>query len=295
MQFINRTGSGLIAYGVGVGKTASAIMNLSYLLGSNQVNKPIVVVPNAVYDKWKLEMFGGEEIVYEVRYLDNNFETLSTFDKLLKAKKFAKEVKGEIFKKSLVVEGHIPQWNKYVELYNLSEDYVKKIKNYSEENLEQMAKAETLTEFLSDIPENYDFGDDEISAELSALYYGWNRLVFNVNWDNYIFDLLTKFKQKNNIPNYDTLTDEQYEEFQPDELGGRRMVSFLQSTFAQEGLRVNVYHASGPMAWAECPLQPFGNRLRARCTLSAFTAMRTVWKFSGAAMAQSGSLVSRQV
>ena len=214
MQFINRTGSGLIAYGVGVGKTASAIMNLSYLLGSNQVNKPIVVVPNAVYDKWKLEMFGGEEIVYEVRYLDNNFETLSTFDKLAKAKTFAKEVKGEIFKKSLVVEGHIPQWNKYVELYNLSEDYVKKIKNYSEENLEQMAKAETLTEFLSDIPENYDFGDDEISAELSALYYGWNRLVFNVNWDNYIFDLLTKFKQKNNIPNYDTLTDEQYEEFQ---------------------------------------------------------------------------------
>jgi hypothetical protein len=91
MQFINRTGSGLIAYGVGVGKTASAIMNLSYLLGSNQVNKPIVVVPNAVYDKWKLEMFGGEEIVYEVRYLDNNFEASITFDKLAKAKKFAKD------------------------------------------------------------------------------------------------------------------------------------------------------------------------------------------------------------
>jgi hypothetical protein len=214
MQFINRTGSGLIAYGVGVGKTASAIMNLSYLLGSNQVNKPILVVPNAVYDKWKMEMFGGEEIVYEVRYLDNNFETLSTFDKLLKAKTFAKEVNGEIFKKSLVVEGHIPQWNKYVELYNLSEDYVKKIKNYSEENLEQMAKAETLRKFLSDIPDNYDFDDDEISAEISNLYYGWDRVQFNINWDFYISDLLTKFKQKNDIDSDETLTDEQNEEFQ---------------------------------------------------------------------------------
>jgi hypothetical protein len=44
----------------------------------------------------------------------------------------------------------------------------KKIKNYSEENLEQMAKAETLVEFLSEIPENYDFGDDEISAQISV-------------------------------------------------------------------------------------------------------------------------------
>lgn len=214
MQFINRTGSGLIAYGVGVGKTASAIMNLSYLLGSNKVNKPIVVVPNAVYDKWKMEMFGGEEIVYEVRYLDNNFETLSTFDRLKKAKNFAKAVKGEIFQKSSVVEGHIPQWNNYVELYNLSEANVKKIKNYSEENLEQMAKAQTLTEFLPEIPENYDFGDDEISAEISVLYYGWDRLQFNVNWDNYIFNLLTKFKKKNGIDYDETLTDEQNEEFQ---------------------------------------------------------------------------------
>jgi len=214
MQFINRTGSGLIAYGVGVGKTASAIMNLSYLLGSNKVNKPIVVVPNAVYDKWKMEMFGGEEVVYEVRYLDNNFETLSTFDKLSKAKKFAKEVKGEIIKKTLVVEGHIPQWNKYVELYNLSADYVKTIKNYSEENLEQMAKAETLVEFLPEIPDNYDFGDDEISAQISVLYYDWNRVQFNYNWDRFISKLLTKFKEKNNIRPYDNLTDEQYAEFQ---------------------------------------------------------------------------------
>ena len=214
MQFINRTGSGLIAYGVGVGKTASAIMNLSYLLGSNQVNKPIVVVPNAVYDKWKLEMFGGEEIVYEVGYLDNNFEASITFDKLAKAKKFAKEVKGEIVKKSLIVEGHIPQWNKYVELYNLSEEYVRTIKNYSEENLEQMSKAETLTEFLSEIPENYDFGDDEISAQISVLFYDWSRNRFNTDWDRYIYNLLTKFKKKNNIRNYDNLTDEQYAEFQ---------------------------------------------------------------------------------
>jgi ABC-type dipeptide/oligopeptide/nickel transport system ATPase subunit len=118
-------------------------------------------------------MFGGEEIVYEVRYLDNNFEASITFDKLAKAKKFAKEVKGEIVKKSLIVEGHIPQWNKYVELYNLSEEYVRTIKNYSEENLEQMSKAETLTEFLSEIPENYDFGDDEISAQLAAKEASW--------------------------------------------------------------------------------------------------------------------------
>jgi hypothetical protein len=33
----------------------------------------------------------------------------------LKPQKFATEVKGETLKKSVIVEGHMPQWNKYVE------------------------------------------------------------------------------------------------------------------------------------------------------------------------------------
>ena len=53
IQFAKSVGSGLLAYGVGVGKTASAILNVSYALDNRLCKKPIFIVPNPTYLKWK--------------------------------------------------------------------------------------------------------------------------------------------------------------------------------------------------------------------------------------------------
>jgi hypothetical protein len=45
--------SGLLAYGVGVGKTASSILNVSYVLDNNLASNPLFVVPKPTYAKWK--------------------------------------------------------------------------------------------------------------------------------------------------------------------------------------------------------------------------------------------------
>lgn len=213
MQFIETTGSGLIAYGVGVGKTASAIMILSHLLGSNKVNKPILVLPNAVYDKWKLEMFGGDETTYVVKYMDNNFEVETSFDKVQKAKKFAKEVDGSVVKKTIKTYGHIPQWNNYVELFNLSEEYVKNIKNYSEADIDKMERAEFLVNYITEIPDDYDFDDEDINILISVKYDGWNPFDFNRDWINFLSVKRRKYKEKNNIEIYNGLTIEQENDF----------------------------------------------------------------------------------
>lgn len=53
---INKTG--VVAYDVGVGKTASAILSIAYTMQSNQCKRPLIIVPNATYEKWKAEITG---------------------------------------------------------------------------------------------------------------------------------------------------------------------------------------------------------------------------------------------
>ena len=211
MQFIKTIGSGLLAYGVGVGKTASAIMNLSYLLGSNQAKRPLLVIPNAVYEKWKFDMFGGELITYEVIYLDNNFETSITFEDLKKAQKFSKDADGEIFEKRQIIDGHIPQWNKYVELGNLNPDACKRIKIYTDEEINQMERADILESYLKQIPEDYDFIEGEIANQIVAGYYGWSLNTFNENWDRFFQIELEKYAKENGYRVYN-LSEEQIQQ-----------------------------------------------------------------------------------
>lgn len=202
MQFMKSVGSGLLAFGVGVGKTASAIMNLSYWLGSNQTNKPLLVVPSAVYEKWKTEMFGGESKSYEVIYLDNNFETSITFDDVKKAKKFSEEVKGNIVEKIKIIEGHIPQWANYVELGNLTIDFVLKIKNYTENEQLQMENAEFLVEYIKEIPESYNFDDDVVNNTITEKYKDWTLGGFEQDYSYYLSREKDKFAKKKNIDPY---------------------------------------------------------------------------------------------
>lgn len=214
MQFMKSVGSGLLAFGVGVGKTASAIMNLSYWLGSNQTNKPLLVVPNAVYEKWKMEMFGGETKSYQVIYMDNNFETSITFDNLKKAKKFVEEVGGNIVEKTKIIEGHIPQWANYVELNNLSADYVLKIKDYNIDEQYQLEDAEFLVKYIKEIPESYNFDDDVVNNTITQKYKDWTVAGFEQDYTYYLNEEKRKFAKKKKVDVYNIYEgSDLYDEF----------------------------------------------------------------------------------
>jgi len=62
VAFIELVGSGVIAYDVGVGKTITAIINLINALNSGRCSRPLVVVPNATYKNWILEIIGNKEL-----------------------------------------------------------------------------------------------------------------------------------------------------------------------------------------------------------------------------------------
>jgi len=58
IAFMKAVGSGIVAYDVGVGKTMTAIVTMANELYSGKCKRPVIVCPNAVYEKWKREIFG---------------------------------------------------------------------------------------------------------------------------------------------------------------------------------------------------------------------------------------------
>jgi len=58
VAFMQATGSGIIAFDVGVGKTMTAIINLANELMQGKCKRPLIVVPNPTYDKWIREIIG---------------------------------------------------------------------------------------------------------------------------------------------------------------------------------------------------------------------------------------------
>ncbi len=61
IAFMEATGSGLIAYDVGVGKTLTAIVTLANALQSGKAKRPLIVVPNPTYKKWIEEIIGYKD------------------------------------------------------------------------------------------------------------------------------------------------------------------------------------------------------------------------------------------
>ncbi|MEH0157359.1 SNF2-related protein [Limibacter armeniacum] len=61
VAFMEMTGSGIIAYDVGVGKTITAISELASAIQSGKCKRPLVVVPNPTYSNWIAEMVGKHE------------------------------------------------------------------------------------------------------------------------------------------------------------------------------------------------------------------------------------------
>jgi len=170
IQFSKAVGSGLLAYGVGVGKTASAILNVSYAIDNELCKKPIFVVPNATYEKWKMEMFGGVKTIYEVTYTENDNQLSLTFDVQSKAEKFAKAVSGKVKTLTENIYGHISHITNYVELYNLNESRVLKIKNYTDAEELQINTISELLIYLKSLPKDYQFDDAQINSNIRDKY-----------------------------------------------------------------------------------------------------------------------------
>jgi len=195
IQFTKAVGSGLLAYGVGVGKTASAILNVSYAIDNGLCKKPIFVVPNATYEKWKMEMFGGVKTIYEVTYTENDNSLSLTFEVQSKAEKFAKAVSGKVKTLTENIYGHISHLNNYVELYNLNESRVLKIKDYTDIEDLQIKNISDLLIYLKSLPKDYLFDNAQINSnirdkyddfEIENVVRDYNEMIdegFSVWWD----------------------------------------------------------------------------------------------------------------
>lgn len=60
VAFLDMLGSGIIAFDVGVGKTITAIVELSSAITSGKCSRPLLVVPNSTYKNWLLEILGDD-------------------------------------------------------------------------------------------------------------------------------------------------------------------------------------------------------------------------------------------
>lgn len=60
IAFMELVNSGCISYDVGVGKTFTAIAELSCALSQGRCQRPLVVVPNSTYENWISELFGND-------------------------------------------------------------------------------------------------------------------------------------------------------------------------------------------------------------------------------------------
>jgi hypothetical protein len=170
IQFEKAVGSGLLAYGVGVGKTASAILNVSYALDNGLCKKPLFVVPNPTYEKWKKEMFGGVAREYVVEYQENGSASELSFDNKTKAIKFAKATNGTLKESVKKIFGHIPHRNKVVDLFNLNEDFIRNIKDFTEEEEIALVNIAKLNKLLKKQEDSYDFLNDNVNNEILELY-----------------------------------------------------------------------------------------------------------------------------
>jgi hypothetical protein len=61
IAFMELTGSGIIAYDVGVGKTITAIAEIANSLHSGKCKRPLIIVPNPTYKKWLREIIGEND------------------------------------------------------------------------------------------------------------------------------------------------------------------------------------------------------------------------------------------
>jgi len=130
VAFMNIHGSGLLGYDVGVGKTLSAIINISHSIDTKRCHKPLLIVPNATYYKWIAEIQNTE-------YLNK--------------KTGLKEVS----------IGAIPHLGNVNSFYNLNNDLIiNELKEYTEDEHYLMQEIKSDIANLKDITKKYEKNSD---------------------------------------------------------------------------------------------------------------------------------------
>ena len=195
IQYIQDAGSGLLAYGVGVGKTASAILNMSYAFDNNISKKALLVVPNATYEKWKGEIAGVEITEFTVTYTENSEVLTKVFIQEKDADRFSKtKSKSKITSETFKLKGILPNVN-IVGLYNLNKNIVFGLKDYTTKEKLEIANAEDLLIYLSKIAKDYTFNDRVINTEIESRY-GNFELEEVINSYNVYIEKKQKSKEK---------------------------------------------------------------------------------------------------
>lgn len=111
---LSASNSILLGYGVGLGKTLTDILAISQLVELGVVKRPLIIVPNNVYYKWRKEIVG-----------ETNNE-------------------GEFFLGAL---SHFPPVR---DLYNLNNDIIRGLKQYTPEQKQQLKNVDRATELLKE-------------------------------------------------------------------------------------------------------------------------------------------------
>ena len=198
VQFMRNSGSGLLAYGVGVGKTASSILNVSYAIDNGLAKKPVFVVPNPTYEKWIGEMKGMYVITYQVNYTDENGnDKKKVFNEKRDALAFKKEVGGKVVEISRYMKGLLPHIPNVVPLYNLNSDIVRyELKDYSDDEKEELALMDELRDYLSTLSPQTDLTDAKISTRIRELYDDFELENVQEAYDTYMIDYTPDWQGK---------------------------------------------------------------------------------------------------
>jgi hypothetical protein len=172
VQYMRLTGSGLLAYGVGVGKTASSILNVSFAIDNGFANKPLFVVPNPTYEKWIAEMQGETVELNKVSYTnDSGKADVKVFKDKKDANKFLKSSKGTLTTETRYMKGLLPNLPKIVGLYNLNSNMVRyELKDYSDSEKKELELMDKLKEFISTLDKSYMFDNPMVNSKIETMY-----------------------------------------------------------------------------------------------------------------------------
>jgi hypothetical protein len=180
VQFMKLAGSGLLAYGVGVGKTASSILNVSYAVSNNLCKNPLFVVPLPTYEKWIGEMQGYTAEYHEVKYIDDDGRVKTeTFEKKSPATSFRRSLGLPTSAQTHVVKrmkGLLPHLPEIVGLGNLNQEMIHSIKDYTDDDIDTMDALDDLLELIYEVEDADPDAQNQVADDNGLFPSDWNFL-----------------------------------------------------------------------------------------------------------------------
>jgi hypothetical protein len=131
VAFMNINGSGLLGYDVGVGKTLSAIINLSNSIDMGKCLRALLIVPNPTYYKWIAEI-QNTEVLNQEKGLNE------------------------------IILGALPHINKINGFYNMNNELiVNELKTYTDEEYAKMDSIKQANAELKSLLKEYEIKNED--------------------------------------------------------------------------------------------------------------------------------------